>query len=52
MPSGITITAHTTISQSVPYRADWMPEFSGMIREGKLVMKSHDSFGSPSRATS
>ena len=32
--------------------ADWMPEFSGMIRDGKLVRKSHESFGRPSRATS
>jgi hypothetical protein len=29
-----------------------MPEFDGMIRDGKLVRKSIESFGAPSRATS
>ena len=46
------MAAHTAISQSVPQSADSMPEFSGMIRDGNEVRKSHDSFGSPSRATS
>jgi hypothetical protein len=29
-----------------------MPEVSGRIRDGKLVRKSHDSFGRPARAMS
>jgi hypothetical protein len=29
-----------------------MPEFAGMIRDGKLVRKSHEIRGAPSRATS
>jgi hypothetical protein len=51
-PSGTTSTAQIAIRYSVPTSADWMPERSGMIRDGKLVMKSIDSRGSPSRATS
>ena len=45
MPSGTTITAQMTIRYSVPKIADWMPEFAGMIRDGKLVRKSHERSG-------
>ena len=46
------MTAQIAISASVPTIADWMPERSGMMRDGKFVMKSHDRRGMPSRATS
>ena len=27
----------------MPQIADWMPEFSGITRDGKFVMKSHET---------
>ena len=36
----------------MPTSADSTPELAGMIRDGNSVRKAHDSFGTPSEATS
>src|SRR5262245_1174946 len=48
----MTSTAQMAIRYSVPMIADWMPEFSGITRDGKLVMKSQDNTPTPSLAKS
>ena len=42
-PIGTTRNAQMTISQIVPTIADSMPARSGITRDGKLVMNSHET---------
>ena len=51
-PIGITSTAQMTISQIVPQMAELIPEFSGITRDGNLVMKSQETTDRPSEVKS
>ena len=50
-PTGTMKIAHTPISQIVPQKAAWIPDWSALIEE-KLVMKSMVSVPAPSMAMS